>query len=66
MQQRSIGFKEAVNDGLRAGLGGGPARADIAFPTFDMGTPMIDLTRANRVAEALEDEALTHRLAEGR
>ncbi len=66
MQQRSIGFKEAVNDGLRAGLGGGPERADLSFPTFDMGTPMVDLTQANRVAEVLEDEALAHRLAEGR
>lgn len=66
MAERAIGFKEAVNEGLRAGLGGGRARVDFVFPAFDMGVPFLDLARANRVAEALEDEGMTHRLTEGR
>lgn len=66
MAERAIGFKEAVNDGLRAGLGGARTRVDFVFPSFDMGTPSVDLTQANRVAESLEDEAMAHRLSEGR
>ena len=66
MAERAIGFKEAVNAGLRAGLGGGRSRVDFMFPAFDMGVPAIDLSQANRLADALEDEALAHRLSEGR
>lgn len=66
MRQRSLGFKEAINEGLRAGLGGRPTAVDLVFPAFDMGAPIVDLTQANRVAELLEDEALAYRLSEGR
>ena len=65
MAERAIGFKEAVNDGLRAGLGG-RGRVDVVFPSFDMGTPFLDLTQANRVADLLADEASLHRMSEGR
>ena len=66
MKERTIGFKEAVNEGLRAGLGGRPIQVDLAFPTFDLGIPFVDLTHANQAAEMLEDEALAYRLSEGR
>lgn len=66
MQQRSIGFKQAINEGLRSGLGGGSVRTDLSFPAFDLGVPNVDLTSANRVAQVLEDEGLIHRLTEGR
>lgn len=66
MKERAIGFKEAVNEGLRAGLGGRRARVDLVFPAFDLGVPFVELVQANQVAEALEDEALVHRLSEGR
>lgn len=66
MAERVIGFKEAVNEGLRAGFGGGRGRADFVFPSFDMGVPLVDLTQANRVAESFEDEAMAHRMSEGR
>lgn len=66
MKERSIGFKEAVNQGLRAGLGSSPVPVDLVFPTFDLGSPLMDLTQANRVAEVLEDEAIALRLGEGR
>lgn len=66
MAERAIGFKEVVNEGLRVGLGGGRGRTDFVFPSFDMGMPFVDLTQANRVAEALEDEAIVHRMSEGR
>lgn len=67
MKDRGIGLKAAINDGLRAGLGASRAsRADLSFPSFDMGVPFVDLTHANRVAENLEDEASRQKLAEGR
>ena len=66
MKERSIGFKEAVNQGLRAGWGSSPVPVDLVFPTFDLGSPLMDLTQANRVAEVLEDEAIALRLGEGR
>lgn len=66
MKERTIGFKEAINEGLRAGLGGRPVSVDLVFPVFDMGAELVDLTRANRVSEMLEDETMAHRLAEGR
>lgn len=66
MKERAIGFKEAVNQGLRAGFGSRPVPVDLVFPTFDLGVPFVDLTQANRVAEFLEDEALAVRIGEGR
>ena len=66
MKERAIGFKEAINEGLRAGLGGRPVSVDLVFPAFDLGVPFLDLTHANQVAETLEDDALAHRLSEGR
>lgn len=65
MRERGIGLKEAVNDGLRAGLGGGP-RVDYSFPTYDMGEPLIDLTHANRIAADMEDEEILRKMAQGR
>lgn len=66
MKERGIGFKEAVNEGIRHGLGAPRTDVDLVFPAFDMGTPFVDLTQADRVADALEDEALMQKLAEGR
>jgi hypothetical protein len=65
MKTRGTGFKQTVNDALRQGLRTGP-RASFDFPTFDMGTPRVDLVAANRVAEELEDQALLLKAAEGR
>jgi hypothetical protein len=64
MRERRIGFKEAVNAAIRAGLApdaGQPART----PTFSMGfDAAIPLDRALRLAADLEDEELVRRLAE--
>ena len=66
MTERGLSFKEAVNEGLRMGMR--PARAGDApaFPTFRMGTPRIELTKALAVAAELEDDELARRLVVGR
>lgn len=59
MRQRDTSFKQALNDAVRAGLG--KARPKDAapktwdFPTYDMGVPLVDLTKANALAGELED-----------
>ncbi|MCI0636010.1 MAG: antitoxin [Actinobacteria bacterium] len=56
MRERGIGFTEAVNVAIRAGLGGRspPART----PTFDLGEPQVPLEKALRLAGELEDDEL--------
>ncbi len=61
MARRGIGLKQAVNDGLRAGLGGRPTAA-FRTPAHDMGRPSVPLDKALRLAGAMEDEELIRRL----
>ncbi len=65
MRERGLSFKEAVNEGLRAGLGSAAGPAAYTTPR-DLGPARIDLTKALGVAAALEDDALARRLTEGR
>jgi hypothetical protein len=67
MRERGLTFKEAVNAAIRAGMNpadprGAQARA---FPTHDMGEPLVDITKAVRLAGELEDQELTGRLTRG-
>jgi len=66
MEERGLSFKQAINDAIRVGLGA-PGRAGrrTAFPTYDMGEPLLDVTRALRLAGELEDDELARRLAQG-
>jgi len=62
MAERGVGFKEAVNDALRSGLGrAAPAR--FRTPTFRMGRGAAPLDKALQLAGTLEDEELARRLA---
>jgi hypothetical protein len=66
MRDRGLSFKDAVNDAIRAGLGPrDPQRASYTTPRT-LGPARVDLTKALRVAEDLEDDTLARRLAEGR
>lgn len=51
-------FKVTLNDAIRAGLR--PQRdgrvAAPAWPTFDMGEPLVDLTKAMALADELDDQ----------
>jgi hypothetical protein len=62
MRERGLSFKEAVNTAIRAGLqpaAGEPFRT----PTYDMGAPLVDLTKVLRLAGEIEDEEIIRRLA---
>lgn len=65
MVERGLTFKQAVNDAIRAGAAP-PASGPFDFPTHDLGEPLVDLTKALRLAGELEDEELVRRLAQGR
>lgn len=61
MRERGLTFKEAVNSAIRAGVL--PSGGSFETPTFDMGEPAVDLTKALRIAGELEDEEIARRLA---
>lgn len=64
MVARGVSFKRALNDAIREGAAGREAcRHDT--PTFDMGVPLVDLTKALRLAGELEDDALIETLRRG-
>lgn len=64
MKTRGLGFKEALNDAIRSGLG---ERAEpLEFETFDLGKPKVDLTKALQLAGELEDAELIARMRDGR
>lgn len=65
MRERGVTFKQALNEAVRAGAGGGRPRRRASFPTFDLGEPLIDVTKALRLSGLLEDQELTARLARG-
>jgi hypothetical protein len=62
MRERGLSFKEAVNSAIRAGAGMRPGKP-FETPTFDMGEPLVDVTKALRLAGELEDEEIRRRLA---
>ena len=62
MRERGISFKEAVNLAIRSGAGRRPSGPPPATPTFRMGPPRVDLTKALQLAGELEDEELVRRL----
>lgn len=66
MRERGLGFKEALNTALRAGLSADSRRMDVSFPTFDMGESAADLTKALRIAGDLEDVEIVHEMIRGR
>jgi len=63
-------FKQVVNETLQAGLRPAQAapREPYRCPTFAIGglAPGVELTQANQLAAALEDEVLIERLRQGR
>lgn len=65
MAERGLTFKEAVNEAIRSGLGEPVPATPPTFPVFDMGQPIVDVTKALRLAGELEDQELAARLARG-
>ncbi len=65
MRERGVTFKQAVNDAIRAGVTGSGRHPPKAFPAHDMGPPIVDVTKALRLAGELEDQELAARLTRG-
>jgi hypothetical protein len=65
MRERGLTFKQAVNEAIRAGTAK-PRRRPFRTQTYNMGTPLVDLTKALRLAGELEDEEIIRKLAAGR
>lgn len=65
MEERGMSFKQAVNEAIRAGFAPRRAESPTTFPTYRMGTPLVDITKALRLAGELEDQELVSRLARG-
>jgi hypothetical protein len=63
-RERGISFKEALNGTLRAGFAaGGRGGQPYQVPSRRLGLrPGVDLDKALRLAAALEDEAVVHKL----
>lgn len=64
MRDKGVSFKRALNDAIRDGATG-RATPRHETPTFDMGIPAVDLTKALRIAGELEDEELIATLRRG-
>lgn len=52
-------FKVTLNDAIRAGLRPQRAAQAVApdWPVFDMGQPLVDLTKALALADELDDQS---------
>lgn len=67
MAERGLSFKQAINDSIRQGLQHARVgEIDYSFPTYDLGQPTVDLTRALQVASDLEVEETARELERGR
>jgi hypothetical protein len=66
MRERGLSFKEAVNEAIRAGLGGPASPARSYTTPRKLGPARVDLTKSLQLAADLEDDTLARRLAEGR
>jgi hypothetical protein len=58
MRERGESFKEVLNNAIREGLRGASSRKVATYRpmTFDMGKPLVDLTKALSLAQDLEDQ----------
>jgi hypothetical protein len=61
MRERGLSFSEAVNTAIRAALQAPAER--FRTPTYDMGEPVVDLTKALQLAGELEDDQIVRRAA---
>ncbi|MFT4123292.1 MAG: antitoxin [Microbacteriaceae bacterium] len=66
MRERGIGFKQAVNEAIVAGLSGGGAPVSFETPTHRLGAARLPVERALELAGALEDEQLRHKRSLGK
>ena len=67
MRERGEPFKQVLNAALREGLRGGERKPAKPFRqrTFDLGRPLVDLTKALSLAAELDDAAFVSRARRG-
>ena len=67
MRERGEPFKQVLNAALRAGLRGAERKPAKPFRqrTFDLGKPVVDLTKALSLAAELDDAAFVSRARRG-
>lgn len=65
MAERGVGFKQALNDAVRAGAQSRPRAARFRTQTHRLGVPLVSLDRALQLAGDLEDEELLRRMERG-
>jgi hypothetical protein len=67
VRERGMPFKQILNNAIRNGLRGGKQPARPFRPTtFNMGKPLVDLTKALSLASELEDEESIRKHRRGR
>jgi hypothetical protein len=66
MRERGLTFKQALNEAIRSGLAPQRGEATVEFPTYSMGEPLVDVTKALRLAGELEDQEIARKLAQGK
>jgi hypothetical protein len=68
MHERDASFKQVLNDAVRQGMNRGRAEPRRRYEpmTVDLGRQLVDLTKANALADELEDLALVEKLITGR
>lgn len=66
MKEHRLSFDEAVNDAIRRGVSGAEAASRWTFPTYNMGRPRVDLTKALQVVDELDDAELIRKMRERR
>jgi hypothetical protein len=67
MKDRGVSFKRALNDSLRASRSSSEGAEPYRFETrtYDMGEPLIDLTKALQLAGELEDAEILAKMRRG-
>lgn len=62
MRERSVSFKQALNDVIRRGALAGRATEPFRTPTASLGTSTVNLDRALALAAELEDDELLRQM----
>lgn len=67
MARRGVSFKQAINDAIReGGAERRPKGTPFRTPTFALGRPTVNLTKALALAADMEDEELIRKMAIGK
>jgi hypothetical protein len=63
MKERGLSFKQAVNTAIKAGSARRSRGRPFRTRTYHMGSPMVPIDQALRLAAELEDEELIRKIA---